>query len=138
MMWTEDSHRLMVEQQVRTWDVLDERVLEILRAIPRDRFVPAQYKYLAFADVDVPLPFNQHMLRPNVAGRLLQSLELGGRGRVLEIGTGSGYVTACFAAGCASVRSLEIFPDLAELSRANLASIGVRNAEVITADAMGF
>jgi protein-L-isoaspartate(D-aspartate) O-methyltransferase len=124
----------MIEQQVRAWAVLDERVLEVLRRVPRDRFVPHEHRYLAFADVEVPLPAGQHMLRPNVVGRLLQSLELDNDDRVLEIGSGSGYVTACLAALSASVVSLEIFPELAELARSALGA-GVANAEVVTADA---
>jgi len=126
----------MIEQQVRAWDVLDERVLQVLRRVQRDGFVSAEHRYLAFADVEVPLPQGQSMLRPNVVGRLLQSLELTGTERVLEIGSGSGYVTACLAASAASVVSLEIFPELAELARANLAGMGFGNAEVSVADAM--
>lgn len=136
MMSAHLAREQMIEQQVRAWDVLDARVLSLLRAVPREQFMPASQRFLAFADVDVPLPHAQHMLRPNVAGRLLQALELTGGDRVLEIGAGSGYVTACLAAGSASVRSLELFPDLADLARANLAAIGARNTEVVTADAL--
>jgi protein-L-isoaspartate(D-aspartate) O-methyltransferase len=132
----EAAREQMIEQQVRAWEVLDARVLSLLRSVPREQFVPDKSRFLAFADVDVPLPNNQHMLRPNVAGRLLQALELAGSERVLEVGAGSGFLTACLAAASAHVRSLEVFPDLAELSRANLAAVGARNAEVITADAM--
>jgi protein-L-isoaspartate(D-aspartate) O-methyltransferase len=126
----------MIEQQVRAWDVLDERVLEVLRRVPRDAFVSAEHRYLAFADVEVPLPQGQSMLRPNVVGRLLQALELTGTERVLEIGSGSGYVTACLAASATSVMSLEIFPELAESARANLAGMGFGNAQVSVADAV--
>lgn len=126
----------MIEHQVRAWEVLDARVLSILRSVPRERFVPDSQRFLAFADVDVPLPNTQTMLRPNVAGRLLQALELSGAERVLEIGAGSGFLTACLAAASSHVRSLEVFPDLADLARANLAATGVGNTEVITADAM--
>jgi protein-L-isoaspartate(D-aspartate) O-methyltransferase len=126
----------MIEQQVRAWDVLDERVLETLRRVPRAAFVPADHRYLAFADVEVPLPQGQSMLRPNVVGRLLQALELNGAERVLEIGSGSGYVTACLAASAASVLSIEIFPDLAELARSNLAAMAFGNVEIGVADAM--
>jgi protein-L-isoaspartate(D-aspartate) O-methyltransferase len=131
-----DAREQMIEHQVRAWEVLDARVLSILRAVPREKFVPAAQSYLAFADTDVPLPCAQHMLRPNVVGRLLQALELTGTDRVLEIGAGSGYVTACLAALAADVKSLELFPQLADLARSNLAAAGVRNAEVVTADAM--
>lgn len=132
---TDTAREQMVQQQVRAWDVLDERVLDTFRKIPRELFVPAEHRFLAFADTPVPLAHGQHMLRPNVAGRLLQALELTGAERVLEIGTGSGFLTACLAAAAASVRSIEIFPDLADLARANLESLGVRNAHVVTADA---
>ena len=125
----------MVEQQVRAWDVLDARVLETLRKVPREAFVAPQHRFLAFADVEIPLPCGQHMLRPSVVGRLLQSLALTGDERVLEIGTGSGFVTACLRAGGASVRSLEIFPDLAELARRNIASLGFGEVDVVTQDA---
>jgi protein-L-isoaspartate(D-aspartate) O-methyltransferase len=125
----------MIEQQVRAWDVLDARVLEILRQVPREAFVPSQHRFLAFADVEIPLPCGQHMLRPSVAGRLLQALALTGGERVLEVGTGSGFVTACLRAGGASVRSLEIFPELAELARANVTSLGLRDVDVVAQDA---
>lgn len=125
----------MVQQQVRAWDVRDERVLDIFRRVPRERFVPSDQRFLAYADVEVPLPHDQHMLRPNVTGRLLQALEVGASERVLEIGAGSGFLTGCLAVSAAGVRSIEIFADLAELARANLASLGVRNAEVVAADA---
>ncbi|MGQ0833905.1 MAG: protein-L-isoaspartate O-methyltransferase family protein [Gammaproteobacteria bacterium] len=126
----------MIEQQVRAWDVLDERVLDVLRRVPRDRFVPAEHRYLAFADVEIPLPHGQHMLRPNLVGRLLQALELTGTERVLEIGSGSGFVTACLAALSASVLSLELFPELADLARTNLAAHRIGAVEIATADAM--
>ncbi len=132
---TDIAREQMVQQQVRAWDVLDERVLDTFRKVPRELFVPTEHRFLAFADAHVPLPHRQHMLRPNVAGRLLQSLELEGSERVLEIGAGSGFLTACLAATSASVRSIEIFPDLADLSRANLASLGVGNAHIETGDA---
>jgi protein-L-isoaspartate(D-aspartate) O-methyltransferase len=134
-MMTEQAREQMVEQQVRAWDVLDERVLDVFRKVRRELFVPEEHRYLAFADVEVPLPKGQHMLRPNVAGRLLQALELAGPERVLEIGAGTGFFTSCLAALSANVRSLEIFPELADLAKANLNAFGVRNAEVVVEDA---
>ncbi|HEY3784538.1 MAG TPA: protein-L-isoaspartate O-methyltransferase [Steroidobacteraceae bacterium] len=134
-MLTADAREQMIEQQVRAWDVLDERVLAIFRRVPREQFVPAQQRYLAFADLEIPLPKGQHMLRPSVTGRLLQALELTGTQRVLEIGTGSGYLTACIASVSAHVESVEVFPELASLAHANLASLGIGNAQVMTADA---
>ncbi|HTY49429.1 MAG TPA: protein-L-isoaspartate O-methyltransferase [Steroidobacteraceae bacterium] len=136
MMSTELAREQMVGQQVRAWDVLSERVLSTLRALPRELFVPQSQQHLAYADIAVPLAHGQHMLRPVIAGRLLQALALTGTERVLEIGTGSGFLCACLAANAASVRSLEILPDLAEAARSSLAAAGVRNAEVVTADAV--
>jgi|SRR5579862_9648709 protein-L-isoaspartate(D-aspartate) O-methyltransferase len=134
-MLTQAALEQMVEQQVRAWDVLDERVLDTFRQVPRERFVPPEHRYLAYADVSVPLPHGQHMLRPSVAGRLLQALELTGTERALEVGAGTGFLTACLAHSCASVLGVELFPELAELAQANLAAIGARNAEVAVADA---
>jgi protein-L-isoaspartate(D-aspartate) O-methyltransferase len=134
-MQTASAREQMIEQQVRAWEVLDERVLAIFRRIPRERFVPAGQRYLSFADLEIPLPQGQHMLRPSVTGRLLQALELTGTERVLEVGSGSGYLTACLANVSAYVESVEMLPELAHLAHANLASLGVGNAQLITADA---
>jgi protein-L-isoaspartate(D-aspartate) O-methyltransferase len=131
-----EAREQMIEQQVRAWEVLDARVLALLRNVPREQFVPDSQRFLAFADVEVSLPHGQRMLRPNVVGRLLQSLELTGSERVLEIGAGTGFVTACLAAASAHVKTFEIFADLAEAARANLAAVGAANVEVVTADAM--
>jgi len=126
----------MIEQQVRAWDVLEERVLEVMRQVPRELFVPQGQRYRAYADVEVPLARGQHMLRPSVAGRLLQALLPQPGEAVLEIGAGSGFVTACLRAMAAQVRSLEIFPELAEAARRNLAALGMRDVEVLDADAL--
>ena len=134
-MSTVQAREQMIEQQVRAWDVLDARVLETLRKVPREAFVAPQHRFLAFADVEIPLPCGQHMLRPSVVGRLLQALALTGVERVLEIGTGSGFVTACLRAGAAAVRSLEIFPEVADLARANIAALGQRDVEILGQDA---
>ena len=134
-MLTADVREQMIEQQVRAWDVLDERVLQILRKVPRDQFTPDQQRFRAYADAEVPLPHDQHMLRPSVVGRLLQALELSGKEHVLEIGTGSGFVTACLRTAAAQVRSLEIYPSLAEMARRNLAALGL-DVDVVTADAL--
>lgn len=133
-MLTADVREQMIEQQVRAWDVADERVLQVLRDVPRDRFVPEPQRYLAYADAEVPLSHGQHMLRPSVVGRLLQALALEGGEDVLEIGSGTGFVTACLASIAAHVRSIEIFPDLADAARANLASTAFRNVELVTGD----
>lgn len=130
-----DAREQMIEQQVRAWDVLETQVLDVLRRVPRERFVPESQRFLAYADAEVPLPCGQHMLRPSVVGRLLQALALEGGEQVLEIGAGSGFVTACLRASGARVRSLEIFPDLAMLAHANLAALGMGDVEIVNADA---
>ena len=135
-MQTADAREQMIEQQVRAWDVLDERVLGIFRKVPRDHFAPAEQRYMAYMDLEIPLPKGQHMLRPSVAGRLLQALELAGTERVLEIGAGSGFLTACLAAVSAHVESIEVFPELAELAKSNLATLSIGNTQIVTADAL--
>src|ERR1700745_3444388 len=97
-MQTSDAREQMIEQQVRAWDVLDTRVLEIMRQVPRELFVPQGQRYRAFADVEVPLARGQHMLRPSVPARLLQALLPQPAEAVLEIGSGTGFVTACLRA----------------------------------------
>jgi len=135
-MHTADAREQMIEQQVRAWDVLEARVLEVMRQVPRELFVPPGQRYRAYADVEVPLARGQHMLRPSVAGRLLQALLPQPGEAVLEIGAGSGFVTACLRAMAAQVRSLEIFPELADAARRNLAALGMRDVEVLDADAL--
>ena len=135
-MQTLDAREQMIEQQVRAWDVLDERVLDVMRRVPRELFVPPAQRYRAYADAEVPLPQGQHMLRPSVVGRLLQALLPQSGEQVLEIGAGSGFVTACLRAMATRVRALEIFPELAEAARRNLALFGVRDVEVVDADAV--
>jgi protein-L-isoaspartate(D-aspartate) O-methyltransferase len=135
-MLTANAREQMIEQQVRAWDVLDERVLGIFRKIPREHFVPAGQRYMAYMDLEVPLPNGQHMLRPSVAGRFLQALQLTGTERVLEIGAGSGFLTACLASSSAHVESIEIFPELAELAKSNLATLSIGNTQIVTADAL--
>ena len=136
MMHTEAAREQMIEQQVRAWEVLDERVLAVLRTVPREHFVPPQQRFLAFADMAIPLAHGQHMLRPSVVGRLLQALALSGTERVLEVGSGTGFVTACLAASSQAVRSVEIFADLADLAQTNLTALGVDNAQVVNEDAL--
>ena len=131
-----DAREQMIEQQVRAWDVLDARVLEVMRRVPRALFVPEAQRYRAYADVEVPLARGQHMLRPSVAGRLLQALLPQGREQVLEVGAGSGFITACLRAMASNVRSLEIFPELADEARRNLAALGLRDVQVVDADAL--
>lgn len=126
----------MIAQQVRAWDVLDERVLDALASVRREEFVPEGYRELAFADMPVPLGHGQAMLPPKVDGRILQALELRDADEVLEVGTGSGYLTACIAALAGRVRSLEIFPDLAAVATRKLKAAGVTTVSVETVDAL--
>jgi protein-L-isoaspartate(D-aspartate) O-methyltransferase len=126
----------MIAQQVRTADVLDERVLEAMRRVPREQFVPAAWRSLAFAECALPLGHGKHMLTPMMVGKILQALALAGRERVLEVGTGSGYLSACMSSLGAQVRSLELHASLAESARHNLQRANVRGAEVVQADAM--
>jgi len=137
-MQTAQVREQMVDQQVRAWDVLDERVLEVMRQVPRELFVPAGQRYRAYADAEVPLSHGQHMLRPSVAGRLLQGLLPQPHEQVLEIGTGTGFITSCLRAMSAGVSSLEIHPDLADSARGNMAALGVRGVEVLDANALLF
>ena len=131
-----DAREQMIEQQVRAWDVLDERVLDVLRQVPRELFTPANQRYRAYADVEVPLPCGQHMLRPSVVGRLLQALLPAAAEQVLEIGAGSGFVSACLRVMAARVSSLELYPQLADEARRNLALLGMRDVAVVDADAL--
>ncbi len=131
-----DAREQMIEQQVRAWDVLDERVLEVLRQVPRELFTPAEQRYAAYADAEVPLAQGQHMLRPSVVGRLLQALLPASAEQVLEIGAGSGFISACLRAMASHVTSLELYPELAEAARRNLALLGMRDVAVVDADAL--
>lgn len=126
----------MVEQQVRTWDVLDARVLAALREVRREDFVPQRYRKLAFADVALPLENGDSMMKPVVEGRTLQGLDVQPGDAVLEVGTGSGFLTACLAWLGREVTSVEVHAATAERARARLTAAGRANARVETADAM--
>jgi protein-L-isoaspartate(D-aspartate) O-methyltransferase len=117
----------MVIQQVRPWYVFDEKVLTVLNEIERERFVPHEYANLAYTDTDLPLPEGQTMLSPKVVGRALQALALQGNEKVLEIGTGSGYVTACLSKLAASVLSVEIYSSLLQQAEKTLLELKCRH-----------
>ena len=129
----------MIEQQIRPWEVLDARVLALLDAVQRENFVPAAHKALAFADLELPLNNpaveGQAMLAPRVEARLLQDLQLKPTDKVLEVGTGSGFMAALLASLAQRVVSIEIDEALARLARENLQKAGFTNAEVRCADA---
>lgn len=124
----------MVEQQIRPWEVLDRTVLDLMECAPRDAFVPEEYRRLAYADLAVPIGDGETMLHPRIEGRLLQALNIAPDERVLEIGTGSGFLTYLLAQRAAHVTSLEIKPALADRARANLEAHGVGNATVEVGD----
>lgn len=130
------ARQKMIEQQVRAWHVLDEDVLDVFRSVPRERFVPREFAALAFADTEIPLGHGQSMMTPTVEGRMLQALALTGSEKVLEIGTGSGFVTACLARLAAHVTSFDIFPDFVKRARRTLEETGIDNVELATMDAM--
>ncbi len=126
----------MVEQQVRPWDVLDDRVLQTLETIPRDKYVPAQYLNLAYADTAIPLNDSQNMMHPILEGRILQLLDIQPEDTVLEIGTGSGYFTACLANLACHVESVEIDEALAKQAAQTLLEQGVFNIDLRCANGL--
>jgi protein-L-isoaspartate(D-aspartate) O-methyltransferase len=130
------ARQQMVDQQVRTWEVLDPAVLAALAEIPREAFVPAAYSGVAFADASIPIGFGQSMLAPKLQGRILQALGIDSGDAALEVGTGTGYLCACMARLAGNVRSIELHAELAEAARANLRATGC-SVNVETRDAFG-
>ncbi len=120
----------MIEQQIRPWNVLDDQVLHLLSVVKREDFVPLAHKALAFADMEIPLGHGQRMLAPRLEARLLQDAAVQKHEKVLEIGAGSGYLTALLAHQAQRVIALEIQPELVNMARANLQKAGIHNAEV--------
>jgi protein-L-isoaspartate(D-aspartate) O-methyltransferase len=126
----------MIEQQVRPWEVLDPRVLDVLLQLQREDFVPPEYRRLAFTDIALPLAHGEFMMKPAVEGRMLQALDLRPDDEVLEIGTGSGFVTACLARLAHEVTSIDIHADFVESARARLAAAGIGNVQLEVADVL--
>jgi protein-L-isoaspartate(D-aspartate) O-methyltransferase len=120
----------MIEQQIRPWEVLDPQVLDLLFVVKREDFVPDAYRNLAFADMEIPLGSGQAMLAPKIEAKLLQELGITKTDKVLEIGTGSGYMAALLAARAEHVVTVECRPELAEVARSNLERAGVNNVTV--------
>jgi protein-L-isoaspartate(D-aspartate) O-methyltransferase len=118
--------------------VLDPRVLEVMSSVKREDFVPAAHRQLAFADLPLPLAHGESMLKPVVEGRLLQSLALDASEEVLEIGTGSGFVTACLAQLARAVTSIDIHADFIEAARTRLDAAGIGNVRLETGDALSW
>lgn len=126
---------IMVEQQIRPWDVLDQRVLEVVGRLPREQFVGDAYAGLAYADLDVPLGHGEFMLQPKIVARALQALAPRDNEVALEIGTGSGYLTACLACLAAQVDSVDIEPDFKHAAQARLRALELNNATLRVGDA---
>jgi len=125
----------MVDQQIRTWEVLDPRVLDAIVRVPREAFVLPEFRDLAFADTAIPIGFGQSMLAPKLQGRILQALELKARDKALEIGTGSGYLAACMSLLVRETASIEIVPELAALAATNLARVPGAHVNIEARDA---
>jgi protein-L-isoaspartate(D-aspartate) O-methyltransferase len=126
----------MVAQQIRPWEVIDERVLDAFETVPREHFVDAEYKGLAFADVAIPLGEGQQMMKPAQEARMLQAIAVQPGDRVLEIGTGSGFVTACLAHLGGVVTSFEVHGSLSERAAERLRALGTKNIELVVGDGL--
>jgi protein-L-isoaspartate(D-aspartate) O-methyltransferase len=125
----------MVEQQIRTWDVLDPTILDLLSIVRREEFVPPQFRKLAFADMEIPLGHGEFMLTPKLEARLLQEASVQRADQVLEVGTGSGYMAALLASLARQVYSVEIIPELSEQARSKLQAHGITNVTAEIGDA---
>jgi len=130
----EQARYNMIEQQIRPWDVLDQTVLDLLARIARDEYVPTDYRKLAYADIEIPLDHGQVMMAPRIEARLLQGLGIRSSDSILEIGTGSGYLTALLANIGRHVFSVDIFPDFLEQAQRKLSSHGIGNVTLEEGD----
>lgn len=128
------ARQKMLGQQVRAWEVLDPRVLDVLGSLPRERFVPAAFRRLAFADTQIPLGHGEVMMTPKVEGRLLQALRIQPGDQVLEVGTGSGFLTAALSRLAASVHSVDIQPEFTTRAAAALTAVAAHNISLETRD----
>lgn len=134
----EQARFAMVEQQVRPWDVLDPRVLDVLHRLHREDFVDAEHRNLAYTDIALPLAHHEVMMKPVLEGRLLQALDLNLQDDVLEIGTGSGFITACLSHLAREVVSLDIHADFIEQTKQKMMAAGLRNVRLECADALAW
>jgi protein-L-isoaspartate(D-aspartate) O-methyltransferase len=126
----------MVEQQIRPWEIFDPRVLQLLEELPRDQYVPADYQHLAYADIEIPIGHGQRMMFPRMEAKILQALDLKPTDRVLEVGTGSGYLTVCLAHLAGQVVSIDLHAEFSEAAEARLQELGIRNVTLRTGDAL--
>ena len=124
----------MVEQQIRPWDVLDQRVLDLIAASARDEFVPPDYQGVSYSDTRIPLPHGESMMAPKVEGRLLQALDITAADRGLEVGTGTGYLTMLLARSARHLTSIDIHEDFTQAAAKNLATRSITNVEFRTQD----
>jgi protein-L-isoaspartate(D-aspartate) O-methyltransferase len=125
----------MIEQQIRPWDVLDQNVLDLLKQLPRENFVPSAYRELSYADIIIPLDHGQVMMQPKIEARMLQALQIHPTDRILEIGTGSGYVTALLSKAGGHLLSIDIFSDFTKACEKQLNEFGITNVTLETGDA---
>jgi protein-L-isoaspartate(D-aspartate) O-methyltransferase len=132
----EQSRFNMIEQQIRTWEVLDPVVLDLLKKVPREAFVPSKYEGLAFADLEIPLGEGQLMLSPKVEGRILQALAIQKTDKVLEIGTGAGYLTALMATQAKHVDSVELNSKLSQAADKRITAQKIKNVSLYVADGL--
>jgi protein-L-isoaspartate(D-aspartate) O-methyltransferase len=128
------ARQQMVDQQIRAWEVLDPRVLDVFSEVPREAFVPPQYRELAFADAPIPIGFGEFMLAPKLQGRILQALSIGAADSVLEVGSGTGYLSACLSLLGSSVRSLDIHAEFTAAAAANVRAVPRSRVEFRTQD----
>ncbi len=126
----------MVEQQIRPWEVINPRVLALMETLPREAFVPEAYADLAYADIEIPLGQGQHMMFPRIEGRLMQALDPQPQERVLEVGTGSGYLSACLSQLAREVVSIDLNPEFSEHAATRLAAQNISNVALRTGDAL--
>ena len=131
---TDFARQQMIEQQVRAWDVLDVTVLNALKEVPRERFVSEDFAALAFSDSEIPIGHDQMMMTPTIEGRVLQALGLAGGEKVLEIGTGSGFLTAVLATLSSHVTSIDIYDDFLDAAKSRLAENHIENVELLKMD----
>lgn len=132
----EQARLNMIEQQIRTWEVLDQAVLDLVASVPREQFVPDAFRALAFADTNIPLGHGEVMMAPKVEARMLQALTIQPEDRVLEVGTGSGYVTALLSRVARHVTSIDIHADLAAAAESKLRRAGAANVTLYTGNAV--
>lgn len=133
-MKVEQQRYLMIEQQIRPWDVLDPVILDLLIEVKREDFVPAAHKSLAFFDTEIPLPCGQQILPPKLEARLVQDAEVRPGDTVLEIGAGSGYMAALLSKLADNVTTVEIHPELRAMAEQNLGNYGITNVNVVEGD----